>query len=132
MPFVVGDRLRIADALLLDSRADESSGYLQTLMTQLESRSPTRVDQIQELLDKIEELKAIDEDISSDQLDAGAVASLESYLEGKVAYHENSRAIADTIRNNKLDSLRQRIRRYLDPYGYLNRLSGVGRAIDGT
>jgi hypothetical protein len=132
MPFVDGDRLRLTDALLLDSRADESSGYLQTLMTQLESRSPTRVGQIQELLEKIEELKEIDEDISSNQLDSGAVASLESYLEGKVSYHQSSRAIADTIRNDKLDSLRQRIRRYLDPYGYLNRLSGVGRAIDGT
>ncbi|MGL5719353.1 MAG: hypothetical protein ACRCYP_00945 [Alphaproteobacteria bacterium] len=132
MPFNIGDRARLTDALLLDIRADEPIGYLQTLMNDLERRSPDRITKIQALLDKIEALQELEDDISPNTIDESGVASRESYLEGAESYHTNAQAIRDNTRREKLGGFRQDIRRYLDPHGYLARVKGVGRAIDGA
>lgn len=132
MPFNTGDRARLTDALLLDIRADEPVGYLQTLMNQVESRHPDRITKIQALLDKIEALQELEDDISPDTIDEIGVASRESYLEGSESYHANAQAIKDNTRRQKMGGFRQDIRRYLDPHGYLARVRGVGRAIDGA
>ena len=132
MPWTEGDRLRIADALLLTSQADRPTSMLQSLMTRLVSESPTRIEQIQELLDKIEGIKDEDENAVKTPVQQGLIKSMDSYLEGSVTYQDNVKAIIDEDRLEILRRYRQRIRRWLDPYGYLAQHNGVGRAIDGT
>ena len=132
MPWEDGDRLRITDALLLDSTADHPTSILETLMNQLQSRHPERVEQVQDLLEKIEALKEIEDDISAKALDFGTVKSVSSYLEGSKTYQDNLKGVSDSTRRDKLRSFRQRIRRYLDQHGYLARYNGVGRAIDAV
>jgi hypothetical protein len=132
MPWVEGDRLRIADALLLMSVVDRPTSMLQSLMTRLESQSPTRIEQIQDLLDKIEAIKEAHENGDDSALELGIIKSQDSYLEGSVTYQDNLKAILDEDRLERSRRFRQRIRRWLDPYNYLARYSGVGRAVDGT
>lgn len=132
MPWIEGDRLRIADALLLTSQADRPTSMLQSLMTRLVSESPTRIEQIQELLDKIEAIKDEDENAVKTPVQQGLIKSMDSYLEGSVTYQDNVKAVIDEDRLEILRRYRQRIRRWLDPHGYLARYNGVGRAIDGT
>jgi hypothetical protein len=132
MPWVEGDRLRIADALLLTSVVDKPTSMLQSLMTRLESESATRVEQIQELLNKIEAIKDFHENGDDKTLELGILKSKDSYLEGSVTYQDNLKGILDEDRSEKLRRFRQRIRRWLDPHNYLARYSGVGRAVDGT
>lgn len=132
MPWEPEDRLRIVDALRLDMTADRSTSILVTLMNQLTSLSPTRIPQIQDLLLKIEALQDIENSIEEDELNQGTIKSRNSYLEGSITYQDNLAGITDSIRREKMGAFRQRIRRYLDPYGYLARYNGVGRAIDAV
>lgn len=101
-------------------------------MTRLESESPTRIEQIQELLDKIEAIKDEDENAVKTPVQKGLIKSRDSYLEGSVTYQDNVKAVIDEDRLEILRRYRQRVRRWLDPHGYLARYNGVGRAIDGT
>ena len=113
----------------LDHRADLDTGYLQTLMDQLESRSPQRVTDIQNLLTQIEALTAIEDDISASALEEGAVTEKTVFHEHSTKYAGNVNVVVQDTRRQKANSFRQRIRRYLDPHGYLHRYSGVGRLI---
>jgi hypothetical protein len=101
-------------------------------MVRLASESPTRVEQIQELLDKIEEIQDEHDNGVKTPVMQGLIKSMDSYLESSVTFQDNVKSIIDGNRLENLRRFRQRIRRWLDPHNYLVRYNGVGRAVDGT
>lgn len=132
MPWVEGDRSSIVAALQLDMRADLPLGILEQLMQQMTIYAPARIIEVQELLVKIRDLSVLEDEITPEALAVGMLKQEESTLFGSVTYQDNHRRLLDDARREKMRSFRQRIRRYLDPCGYLARYNGVGRAIDGV
>ena len=135
MPFTVQDRIRLVDALKLTTAMDESTSPLQSLMTDLDRRDAQngsdRATQIQALLSSLETLQASLDDTSTEALQADSIQEFhhEDYFRIQFRGDINSTAGATSVRKAK--ELRQRIRRLIDPHGYLQRYTGVGRAIDG-
>ena len=142
MPFQNGDRARLVDALQLVATQDNAVGVLATLMTNLERRDTAnntdRAGQIRVYLRRIE---SADDDLLS--LDTAVLqAAQDGPITEKTVNDQYSvqyggggsgtgGQTTEALQLERLNTMRNRIRRWLDPYGYLARYIGVGRAIDG-
>ncbi len=140
MPFLLGDRSRLVDALQLVVTQDDPISLLATLMIDVELRDTTnstdRAGQIRLLVDKIESaqdsLDSIDDAVLT-ETQKGPITE-ETVVDHYTRQYGSGSGGGQTTEGMKierLNNMRQRIKRLLDPYGYLNRYRGVGRAIDG-
>ena len=101
-----------------------------------ERNGTNRAVEIRQLANKIksanEDLVSVDNDVIA-ELQTGPRASENVSAHYSVSYAVNSgntRTLEDSKRQ-RINSLRQQILRLIDPYGYLRRYKGSGRAIDG-
>ena len=140
MPFQTGDRARLVDALRLDATQDSSISVLAQMMSDLETRDAAngtdRAGQIRVLLGRIEN--------AADGLDSLDTATLEDAQRGAITQETvtdhysieyggggsggGAGQTTEALQLERLNNMRARIRRWLDPYKYLARYVGVGES----
>jgi hypothetical protein len=139
MPWATTDQSDLTEVLELDYTQELPNSILRSLMDEVDRRNSGRIPSIQGWMTQLKALIELERTQLSAIANSATAATAGQIKREKIdavsemEYFSGSDANQSIPARSKLKGrLRQDIIRFLDPYGYLNRYKGKGRAVDGV